>query len=192
MLDNNSNSAISHDDLSTSASHLFPNITGEQYNKLLRMARALHRRCPSKTLTPYSLIHEAVIKLLSWHRPDTVTDEHFMRVAARAMRQLLVDDLRKNMSAKRGAGIQFVTLTERSARTHLTPVEFLDMNRALDKLAEMNHRHVLVFELTAYFGYTLEDTAEILKVSPRTIQRDLRAVNAWLASQIGNGGSSEQ
>jgi RNA polymerase sigma factor (TIGR02999 family) len=164
-----------------------PQVSDEEYKILLRMARALHWRCPSWTVSPTVLVHEILIKLHAWPSLPPPSHPHFLAVAARAMRQVLVDAARKKLEVKNGGGLKFVPLTERASRTALSPVEFLDLNRALDELGEMNSRHALVVEYTSYYGYTVEETASILKVSAKTVQRDLRAANAWLASRVNGG-----
>ena len=165
----------------------FPQITEHQYSDLVRMARALHWRCPSWTLTPSALTHEALIKLHLWQDLPPANDPHFMAVAARAMRQLLVDAVRKKLYAKHGFGLVFVPLTERAGKEGMTPVEFLDMNRALDELEEMSSRQALAVQYTTFFGYTVDETAAMLGVSGRTLQRDLRAAYAWLLSRVTSG-----
>jgi RNA polymerase sigma factor (TIGR02999 family) len=169
------------------ALRLFPSVTPEQYEVLKRMARALHRRCPSWTLTRTALVHEALIKLQAWPNLPPVTDNRFMAVATLAMRQLLVDAVRKKLQVKRGFGLSFVTLTTRVGQASMTPVEYLDLDRALDELEQMNARHAQAFVYTAFFGYTIDETAELLKVTPRTVQRDLRASSAWIASRLSGG-----
>jgi RNA polymerase sigma factor (TIGR02999 family) len=161
-----------------------PPLTSEEYEALLRMARALHWRCPSWTMNPTALLHEAMIKVHAWPKLPPSGDPHFTALAARAMRQLLVDEVRKRLQSKRGGGARFVPLTEGMALASLSPVEFLDLNRALDELAEMNPRHAQAIEYTSFFGYTNEETASLLNVSPKTVERDLRAANAWLASKV--------
>jgi RNA polymerase sigma factor (TIGR02999 family) len=172
---------------STAKPRLSPVSTSE-YQTLLRLARALHRQCPSWTLNPTALAHEALIKIHAWPNLPSSDDPHFLALAARAMRQLLVDGVRRKLYAKHGGGLRFVPLTERAGKTALSPVEFLDLNRALDELADLNPRHALAVEYTVFFGHTVEEAAAILKVAPKTIQRDLRAANAWLASRVRNGG----
>lgn len=164
-----------------------PSMSADEYKTLLRMARALHRRCPSWTTSPTALVHEVLIKIHAWPGLPPAGDPHFMALATRAMRQVLVDAARKRLEVKKGGGIKFVPLTERAQRTTLSPVEFLDLNRALDELVKMNARHALIVEYTIYYGYTLEETAEMLKLSTKTVQRDLRAANAWLASRVNGG-----
>jgi RNA polymerase sigma factor (TIGR02999 family) len=161
-----------------------PAVSGEEYEALLRMARSLHWRCPSWTMNPTALVHEALIKVHAWPKLPPSDDPHFMALAARVMRQLLVDEVRKRLQSKRGGGARFVPLTESIGRASLSPIEFLDLNRALDDLAEMHPRHALAIEYTSFFGNTIEETAALLKVSARTVERDLRAANAWLASRV--------
>jgi RNA polymerase sigma factor (TIGR02999 family) len=164
-----------------------PSVSSDGYAALLRMSRAVHRRCPSWTLNPTALLHEALIKIHSWPKLPVSDDPHFMALTARAMRQLLVDEVRKKAQSKRGGGLKFVPLTDGARETTLSPAEFLDLNRALDELAEMNARHALAIEYTAFFGYTVEEAAALLKVSAKTVERDLRAANAWLASKVTAG-----
>ena len=165
----------------------FPSISTKEYQSLLRLARALHRRCPSWTLNPTALAHEALIKIHAWSNLPDSNDPYFAAIAARAMRQLLVDAVRKKLHGKHGGGLKFVPLTERAAKSTLTPFEFLDLNRALDELATMNPRHALAVEYTTFFGHTLDETAALLNVTTRTVQRDLRMANAWLATRVRNG-----
>lgn len=164
-----------------------PSISDREYETMLHMARALHWRCPSWTLNPTALVHEALIKVHGWPDLPPSDDPLFMALVARAMRQLLVDAVRKKLMVKHGFGLRFVQLTERAGKTSLSPVEFLDLNRALDQLAVMNPRHALAIDYVTFFGHTVEEAAARLKVAPRTVQRDLRAASAWLASRVANG-----
>ncbi|MBT9332643.1 ECF-type sigma factor [Paracidobacterium acidisoli] len=170
--------------MSQSAPPRIPSLSGDEYKAMLRMAESLHRRCPSWTLSPTALVHEVLIKVHAWPGLPPSSDPHFMALAARAMRQVLVDAARKKLEVKKGGRLKFVPLTERAQRTTLSPVEFLDLNQAMDELAKMNARHGFVVTYTSWFGYTIEEVAEMLKVSTKTVQRDLRAANAWLASRV--------
>jgi len=176
--------------MSTSVQPQIPPVSSDGYRTLLRMARALHWRCPSWTISPTALVHEVLIKVHAWPGLPSPEDPHFRALAARAMRQVLVDAARRKLQVKNGGGLKFAPLTERARKTTLSPVEFLDLNRALDELEQMNPRHALVVEYTSYFGYTVEEAAALLKVSSKTVQRDLRAANAWLASKV-NAGSGQ-
>ena len=152
------------------------------------MAHALHWRCPSWTLNPTALTHEALLKLRGWQGLQSAGDTHFKAVVARAMRQLLVDAVRKKFNVKHGFGLKFVPLTERAGKVGMTSVEFLDMNRALDELDGVNPRQAQAVVYSTFFGHTVEEIAALFQVSPRTVQRDLRTANAWLVSRIGSGG----
>ncbi|HUA97410.1 MAG TPA: ECF-type sigma factor [Terracidiphilus sp.] len=170
-----------------SAQPRIPSVSSDEYRTLLRMARALHWRCRSWTLSPTALVHEVLLKVYAWPGLPMPGDPHFMALAARAMRQVLVDAARRKLEIKNGGGLKMVPLTERMRSTNLSPIEFLDLNRALDELAGMNPRHALAIEYTSYYGYTIEETAAMLKISAKTVQRDLRAANAWLASRVNTG-----
>lgn len=170
-----------------SAQLRIPPVSSDEYKALLRMARALHWRCPSWTMSPTALVHEVLLKVCAWPGLPSPGDPHFMALAARAMRQVLVDAARRKLQVKNGGGLKLAPLTERARKTTLSPVEFLDLNRALDELTAMNSRHALVVEYASYYGYTIEETAAMLKVSTKTVQRDLRAANAWLASRLNTG-----
>lgn len=174
--------------LNKPSTHGFPQISEKEYRDLVQMARALHRRCPSWTLTPTALTHEALLKLQAWPGMPPPGQTHFMAVAARAMRHLLVDAVRKKLYTKHGFGLKFVPLTERAGKVGMTAVEFLDMNRALDKLDEISPRQAQAVIYSNFFGHTVEEIAALLEVSSRTVQRDLRTANAWLASRIGSSG----
>ena len=164
-----------------------PCVSAQEYESLLHLARILHRRCPSWTLNPTALAHEALIKIHAWPNLPGSDDPHFVAIAARAMCQLLVDCVRRKLIGKHGGGLKFVPLTEDAANTTLTPLEFLDLNRALDELAAMNPRHALAVEYTTFFGHTLDETSVLLKVTTKTVQRDLRVASAWLATRVRNG-----
>lgn len=183
----NSNSLGSSSPTNETRPPRFPAVSEQEYEKLLRMAAALHWRCPSWTLNPTALVHSALLKLHAWPNLPPSNDPHFMAVAARAMRQILVDRARKRLNVKHGGELRFVPLTEQAGTSELSPVEFLDLNRALDELAEMNSRHAQVFEYMTFWGYTVEQAAALLGVAARTIQRDIRVANAWIASRVRNG-----
>lgn len=161
-----------------------PPVSSDEYRALLRMAEAIHRRCPSWTLSARALLHEALIKVHAWPGLPPSDSLHFMALMARVMRQVLVDAARKKLGIKNGGRLKFVPLTEGAQHTTLSPVEFLDLDRALDQLEQMNLRHALVVAYTSWFGYTAEEVAATLEVSAKTVQRDLRAANAWLASRL--------
>jgi RNA polymerase sigma factor (TIGR02999 family) len=166
--------------------HQFPSISPEQYDELKRIAWALHRRLPVRNLTRTALVHDALIKLHAWSKLPPTDDPRFMGLVVQAMRHVLVDAVRKSLCAMHGGGVKNVTLTERVGRVMMPPVEFLDVNRALDELVEVNARQADAVVYMRFFGYTLEETATQLKVTSRTVQRDLRVASAWLANRVHN------
>lgn len=168
-------------------SHQFPSITQEQYDELKRIAWVLHRRLPVQNLTRTALVHDALIKLHAWSKLPLPEDPRFKGHVVQAMRHVLVDAVRKSLCAMHGGGIKHVTLTDRVGKVMMPPVEFLDVNRALDELFTVNDRQANAFIYMKFFGYTLEETAAELKVVPRTIQRDLRVASAWIATRVNKG-----
>jgi len=172
------------------APHEFVSISPEQYRELKQIAWALHRRLPIRNLTRTALVHDALIKLHAWSKLPPPDDPGFKGRVVQAMRHVLVDAVRKSLCAMHGGGMKHVTLTDRVGKDMMPPVEFLDMNRALDELAEVNARQADAFVYMKFFGYTLEETAALLKVASRTVQRDLRVASAWLASRVGKGKES--
>jgi RNA polymerase sigma factor (TIGR02999 family) len=172
------------------ASSQFPSISQEQYNELKRIAWALHRRLRVRNLTRTALVHDALIKLHAWSKLPPPDDPRFKGLVAQAMRHVLVDEVRKSLCAMHGGGMKHVTLTEHVGKVMVLPVEFLDVNRALDELAEVNARQADAFVYMKFFGCTLEETAIQLNVASRTVQRDLRVASAWLASRVSKGKES--
>ena len=167
-----------------STSRQFPSISPEQYDELKRIAWALHRRLRVRNLTRTALVHDALIKLHGWAKLPPPNDPRFKGLVAQAMRHVLVDAVRRSLCAMHGGGIKHVTLTDRVGKDMMPPVEFLDVNRALDELAELNPRQADAFVYVNFFGYTVEEAAIQLDVVSRTVQRDLRAVSAWLVSRV--------
>ena len=171
--------------LSKPAQPRIPPLSSSQHKMLLQIAEAVHKRYRSWTLSPAAVMHEALLKVQAYSNLPPTDDPHFMRLMACVMRQVLVDAARKKYgSNKNGRKREFVPLTDRMQQTTLNPVEFLDLNRALDELEQMDPRHVIAVEYTSWFGYTAEEVAAMLEVSPRTVRRVLRASHAWLASRL--------
>jgi len=173
-----------------SASRRFPSISQEQYDELKRIAGALHRRLPVRNLTRTALVHDALIKLHAWSKLPPPDDPRFKGLVAQAMRHVLVDAVRKSLCAVHGGGVKQVTLTDAAGKVMMPPVEFLDVNRALDELVEVNARQADAIVYMRFFGYTLDETAAHLKVTSRTVQRDLRVASAWIATRVGKGKES--
>jgi RNA polymerase sigma factor (TIGR02999 family) len=163
-----------------------PALSADQRKMLLEIAKAVHKRYPSLTLSPTAVMHEALLKVRAYSNLPQTNDPHFMNLMACVMRQVLVDAARKKYGNKnKGRKRQFVPLTDRMQReATLSLAEILDLSRALDELEKMNPRHALAVEFTSWFGYTAEEVAVKLEVSPRSVRRDLQAAHAWLASRL--------
>jgi RNA polymerase sigma factor (TIGR02999 family) len=130
-------------------------------------------------------VHEAYLRLVGADSGDWNDRRHFYAIAARAMRFVLVDDARRRLSGKRGSGREGVTLSDQLAERVSNDLDYqaeevLAVHQALDRLAEVNPRHVRLVELRYFSGFTVDETAEALEVSRPTVVRDWRAVRVWL------------
>jgi len=167
-----------------SAETLFPVV----YDELRRLARGYMSREPAgHTLQPTALVHEAYLKLVDQTRADWKGKTHFFAVGARVMRRLLVDHARERGAAKRGDGWQRVTLSGACGSDPgrgLAPERLLDLNAALERLAELDEREAKVVTLRYFGGLTVEQVAEVLGVSRRTVDNDWRHAQAWLRSEL--------
>jgi RNA polymerase sigma factor (TIGR02999 family) len=150
------------------------------YEELRRLASTVRRGDPSATLNPTALVNEAWLKLAS-SRLATTSKLHFKRIAARAMRQVLVEAARRRNADKRGgAGANFVTFDE-SQTSVACERELLGLDTALDELARIEPRQAMMVESRFFGGLEIAEIAQLLDVSEATILRDWRAAKAWLA-----------
>lgn len=155
------------------------------YEELRRLASSVRRGDPSATLTPTALVNEAWLKLAK--SPDLAATSrlHFKRIAARAMRQLLVEAARRRNSGKRGGGAQITVMFEDSlTKKPSGEDEILALNAALDSLARMNPRQASMVESRFFGGLDVTETAALLNVSEATVLRDWRAAKAWLTHEL--------
>jgi len=155
------------------------------YEELRRLASSVRRGDPSATLSPTALVNEAWLKLAK--SPDIAATSrlHFKRIAARAMRQLLVEAARRRNSDKRGGGAEItVTFDEAFQGKPSGGKELLALNNALDSLARMNPRQAVMVESRFFGGLDIPETAALLNVSEATVLRDWRAAKAWLAHEL--------
>jgi RNA polymerase sigma factor (TIGR02999 family) len=160
------------------------------YEELRRLASSVRRGDPSATLSPTALVNEAWIKLAK--SPDIAATSrlHFKRIAARAMRQLLVEAARRRNSGKRGGGAEITV--EFDDAVHKKPTggeELLALNTALDSLERMNPRQAVMVESRFFGGLDVPETAALLNVSEATVLRDWRAAKAWLAHELREASS---
>ncbi len=161
------------------------------YDELREMAhRQLARERRDLTLQTTALVHEAYLKLVDDTRVTHRGRAYFFAAAARAMRQILVDRARRRNAAKRGGGAEMVTLEEEDASVDAYAVELLDLDDALERLAERSPRQVRVVECRFFAGMSVEETAEVLGVSPRTVESDWAMARAWLFQALGGAWES--
>ncbi len=160
--------------------HLF----SATYEELRRLASAVRRRDPSATLSPTALVNEAWLKLA--HTPGLAVSSrlHFKRIAARAMRQVLIEAARRRKAGKRGGGEALVTFDESLEGAAGGADELLALNAALDELARLEPRQALMVESRFFGGLEVPEIAELLNVSDATVLRDWRAARAWLAQEL--------
>lgn len=162
------------------------------YEELRRLARAALRREGHATLSPTTLVHEAWLKLRGTRDLRVESPLHFKRIAARAMRQVLVEAARRRNAAKRGLGIAFVTFDESVAEsappTSAGQDDILALDAALSDLARRHPRQAEMIETRYFAGLSVPETAEVMGLSEATIHRDWRAARAWLAVELGRAG----
>jgi RNA polymerase sigma-70 factor, ECF subfamily len=155
------------------------------YEELRRLASAVRRGDPSATLSPTALVNEAWLKLAKSPDIGATSRLHFKRIAARAMRQLLVEAARRRNADKRGGGAEItVSFDDAFKKAPSSEDEVLALNHALDTLAEMNPRQAVMVESRFFGGLEIPETAEMLGVSEATVLRDWRAAKAWLANEL--------
>jgi len=161
---------------------LFPAVYGE----LRRIAHVQRYGESSETLNTTALVHEAYFKLVDHNEVDWRDRTHFFAVAARAMRQVLVDHARKRSAKKRGGKTPNLSLEDAppAKGTDHYDDTLLVLEEALQKLEEMDERQGKVVECRFFAGLTVEETAQALDVSPSTVKRDWRTAKAWLYREM--------
>jgi RNA polymerase sigma factor (TIGR02999 family) len=156
------------------------------YEELRRLARSVRRSDPRASLTPTAMVNEAWMKLAQTPRVAATSPLHFKRIAARAMRQVLVDAARRRRAQVRGAGLEHVTFDETlGLGTALSSDrEVLALDGAIDALAKLQPRQATLVEARFFGGLEMSEVAELLGISEATALRDWRAAKAWLAVEV--------
>jgi RNA polymerase sigma factor (TIGR02999 family) len=157
------------------------------YEELRRLASSVRRGDPSATLTPTALVNEAWLKLAKSPLFASTSRLHFKRIAARAMRQVLIEAARRRKAGKRGSGPS-VTFDESLRGTASFSDNLLALDSALDDLARMNPRQAMVVESRFFGGLDVTEAATLLEISEATVLRDWRAARAWLTHQLRQAG----
>jgi RNA polymerase sigma factor (TIGR02999 family) len=157
----------------------FDELSDRIYHELHRIAESYLRNSPNGTLQPTALINEAYMRLVSVQDP-VQGRKHFFALAAKLMRQILVDRARRHAASKRGGGWQVEQLDEHSLGANAGIEEFLILEQALNRLAESEPRLAQIVELHYFGGLTGQEISEVLNVPLWTINRDHRLAEAWL------------
>lgn len=159
------------------------------YEELKRLASAVRRGDRSATLTPTALVNEAWLKLSASPALGHLSRLEFKRIAARAMRQVLIEAARRRNAGKRGGGQAVVTFDEALDQPDATSEELLQLHDALEALARLNPRQAAMVEGRFFGGLEIPEIAELLGVSEATVLRDWRAARAWLAWELRGSAS---
>lgn len=154
------------------------------YEELRRLAASVRRGDPSETLNPTALVNEAYLKLSRSKTLEPASRLHFKRIAARAMRQVLVEAARRRGAQKRGGDLAFVTFDEALDAGPTPSDDVLALDAALAALARMNPWQAEMVEARFFGGFDLAETADLLGVSESTVVRDWRAAKAWLTVEL--------
>jgi RNA polymerase sigma factor (TIGR02999 family) len=146
----------------------------------------LRRERPGHTLQPTALVNEAFLKLVDQNRVEWKGRSHFFAVGAEIMRRILVDHARTKKRAKRGGGRERIQLNEDCFVSPHPEIDLLEINEALDKLAELDARQARIVELRFFGGLTVQEVAEVLGVSKRTVEAEWTMVRAWLRRELAD------
>jgi RNA polymerase sigma factor (TIGR02999 family) len=161
--------------------------------ELRRLARTyMARERKGHTLQTTALINEAFMRLVDARTVPWQDRAHFLGIAARLMRRVLVDHARSRGYQKRGGDVRHVSWTEAMAVAPEPDVNLLALDRALDKLAASDARKARVIEMRFFGGLTVEETAEALRVSTDTVKRDWRLAKLWLLRDLEGGGDAQR
>jgi len=162
------------------------------YDELHRMARQyLRKERAGHTLQTTALVNEAYLRLIDVRQVQWQNRAHFFAIAARLMRQILVDFARERNYQKRGGGEFQISLDEAATVACELNEDVVALDEALHKLAELDERKSRVVEMRFFGGLTEEEIAETLKVSPETVRRDWRLAKSWLLRRLSEGPADE-
>jgi RNA polymerase sigma factor (TIGR02999 family) len=155
------------------------------YDELRSLARNyLRHERPDHTLQSTALVHEAYARLVGHEPPALINRTHFFGVAARLMREILVEHARARRAAKRGAGACLVTLDAAENVARPLDIDVLRLDDALNELARLDERQSRIVELRFFTGLSLDETADVMGISPATVSREWTTARAWLFREI--------
>lgn len=155
------------------------------HDELHRLAAShMSRERPDHTLQTTALVNEAYLRLVGSQSPRWQDRVHFFAVASKVMRQILIDHARSRVRAKRGGGETRISLDEVAVISEEQSADLVALDEALRKLAERDQRKCEVVELRFFGGLSVEETAEVLKVTTKTVVRDWSMARAWLYREM--------
>jgi RNA polymerase sigma-70 factor (ECF subfamily) len=155
------------------------------YDELRALAQSFFSyQRPDHTLQPTALVHEAYMRLVDQSRTTWTDRTHFFATAAKVMRQLLADHARRHLAA--GGGWGKITLDEAVTPTSMPDIDLIALDEALTRLTRLHERQGQIVELRFLAGLTVEETAQVLGSSPRTVELDWRMARAWLRRELGD------
>jgi RNA polymerase sigma factor (TIGR02999 family) len=164
---------------------------GPLYDELRKLAeQQLRHQRPDHTLPATALVHEAYLRLAQCEPTDHVERADLLRLAARAMRSVLVDHARRRNAIKRKAAGDRVSLDTVTEMYERSAIDLIALDEALTELVDLEPRWAAIIELRVFGGCTEEEVGELLQLSPRTVERQWRAAKAWLRHRID--GDSDQ
>jgi RNA polymerase sigma-70 factor (ECF subfamily) len=168
------------------AAHLLPLVYGE----LRRVAAGMMRgERPGHTLQPTAVVHEAYMRLLAGAHPTLQNRAHFFALAARAMRQVLVDHARRKLAEKRGGDARVqVEFEENIALTVQQSEELLAVHEAIEQLEKLDARQARIVEMHYFAGNAVEEIATALEIGARTVKRELQSARLFLKQQLNRKG----
>jgi RNA polymerase sigma-70 factor, ECF subfamily len=155
------------------------------YTELRRLAsHYLKNQRGSHTLQATALVHEAYLRLLDQREVQWSNRNQFLGVAAQVMRRVLLDYNRQHQAEKRGGAADRVFLEEASIVSKARPADVVDLDEALTRLAELDAQQARLVELRFFAGLSVEETAEVMEISPATVKRHWNVAKAWLAREL--------
>jgi len=155
------------------------------YNELRRLASGYMRRERAEhTLQATALVHEAYLKLVKQRSVNWQGKSHFFGIAAQLMRRILIDHARGHLREKRGGTQEAIPLNEELVFSPGQSAELIRLDEALERLAKLDARQSKIVELRFFGGLSVEETAEFLSISPKTVKRDWSMAKAWLLGEM--------
>jgi RNA polymerase sigma-70 factor, ECF subfamily len=162
-------------------------LTPVVFDELHRLARRyMKRERPGHSLQATALVNEAYMRLVDYKRMQWHDRAHFFAVSSQLMRRILVEHARRH-NLKRGGGVRHISLEEITVVDARAPVDMVALDDAMNALARFDPRKVQVVEMRFFGGLSVEETAEVLRVSPVTVMRDWSTAKAWLYRELTRG-----